>query len=161
MYPYHQKTRPYGGAIRAKEKTAPLSTDRRLQELLALAQTEALAMQRRYQALRDMEALAEARDILHTMYLNTCKQQRRLREASFALFGDTPQTLPAAESPLPADAEALLTETLLAEMDNVPFFRALYTAMEDAELRDAFFEILTDTQTHIGGLNYLYAKYLR
>ena len=83
----------------------------------------------------------------------------------FFIFGTTPQeneacetaeTEEAAEVP---DTCALLEELLLAEMDDISFYRALLFAMTEADLRNAFFEILTDKQNHAVALSHLYAKY--
>ena len=68
----------------------------------------------------------------------------------------TAETEEAAEVP---DTCALLEELLLAEMDDISFYRALLFAMTEADLRNAFFEILTDKQNHTVALSHLYAKY--
>ena len=60
---------------------------------------------------------------------------------------------------MPGCAAALLEELLLAEMDDISFYRALLFAMTEADLRNAFFEILTDKQNHTVALSHLYAKY--
>ncbi len=44
-------------------------------------------------------------------------------------------------------------------MDDISFYRALLFAMTEADLRNAFFEILTDKQNHAVALSHLYAKY--
>jgi len=44
-------------------------------------------------------------------------------------------------------------------MDDISFYRALLFAMTEADLRNAFFEILTDKQNHTVALSHLYAKY--
>ena len=54
---------------------------------------------------------------------------------------------------------ALLEELLLTELDDIPFYRALLFAMEEDDLWNLMFEILTDKQNHAAALNHLYAKY--
>ncbi len=166
MYPYNRKTQLYSLKTCAKESITspnqnnPLSSDRRLQELLSLAQAEAKQMAEKYAALMNDTSMAESEAILRTMYLDGMKHLRMLREVGFTLFNDTGE--PQAETTAPsADNDTLLEELLLAEMDDISFYRDLLFAMEEEDLRNIFFEILTDKQNHTAALNYLYAKYLR
>ena len=75
---------------------------------------------------------------------------------SCAIYFRFPETEEATEA---TDTCALLEELLLAEMDDISFYRALLFAMTEADLRNAFFEILTDKQNHTVALSHLYAKY--
>ena len=96
------------------------------------------------------------------MYLDGKKHLRLLQEVSFLIFGTTPQKNEACETEEATEAPdtcALLDELLLAEMDDISFYRALLFAMTEADLRNAFFEILTDKQNHAVALSHLYAKY--
>lgn len=167
MYPYNRNTQLYHS--RAKEtqaeKPSLLSQDKRLEELLSLARTETAETTRKFETLLDRAELSEAEQILRTMYLDGKKHLRLLQEVIFLIFGTTPQeneacetaeTEEAAEVP---DTCALLEELLLAEMDDISFYRALLFAMTEADLRNAFFEILTDKQNHTVALSHLYAKY--
>lgn len=166
MYPYNRNTQLYSLQTCAKESVAspnpnsPLSADRRLQELLTLAQAEAKQMAEKYAALINAAGMAEAEAILRTMYLDGMKHLRMLREVGFTLFNDTNEPQTETVTP-PADTNTLLEEMLLAEMDDISFYRDLLFAMEEEDLRNIFFEILTDKQNHTAALNYLYAKYLR
>ena len=167
MYPYNRKTQIYNTPIRAKEASAKekqeasLSSDRRLQELLSLSQQETHQIAKKYEALMAEPALDEAKDILKTMYLDTLKHLRRLQEVIFMIFSDNGTSSPPelSEPEITSDGKNLLEELLLTEMDDMNFYRNLFFAMPEGELRDAFFEILTDKQNHCNGLNYLYAKY--
>mgnify|MGYP000893615964 CR=1 FL=1 len=156
MYPYNRNTQLYHS--RAKEtqaeKPSLLAQDKRLEELLSLARTEA--------TLLDRAELSEAGQILRTMYLDGKKHLRLLQEVGFLIFGTTPQENEACETEEATEATdtcALLEELLLAEMDDISFYRALLFAMTEADLRNAFFEILTDKQNHAVALSHLYAKY--
>ena len=164
MYPYNRNTQLYHS--RAKEtqaeKPSLLAQDKRLEELLSLARTEAAETTRKFETLLDRAELSEAEQILRTMYLDGKKHLRLLQEVIFLIFGTTPQeneacetaeTEEAAEVP---DTCALLEELLLAD---ISFYRALLFAMTEADLRNAFFEILTDKQNHTVALSHLYAKY--
>lgn len=96
------------------------------------------------------------------MYLDGKKHLRLLQEIGFLIFGTTPQENEACETEEATEATdtcALLEELLLAEMDDISFYRALLFAMTEADLRNAFFEILTDKQNHAVALSHLYAKY--
>lgn len=167
MYPYNRKTQLYHTPIRAKERTnttqsSDLSTDRRLQELLMLAKQEAAQLAQKYTALLQEEALTEAQNIIKTMETDGKKHQRILQEVLFIIFSDTAEEMteemPETETETNSGA-ALLEELLLTELDDIPFYRSLLSTMEDNDLWDLMFEILTDKQNHTAALNHLYAKY--
>lgn len=164
MYPYNRNTQLY--STRSKETTAEpdqtalLTSDRRLEELLTLARQEAWQTAKKYEALLNNIGLAEAESILKAMYLDGMKHLRLLREVGFTIFGNTGETMEEPiETEITADASALLEELLLAEMDDINFYRDLLFAMPEEELWNAFFQIITDKQNHTAALNHLYAKY--
>ena len=165
MYPYNRNTRLYDTHTRAKEttmqpdQTALLSSDRRLEELLVLARQEAHQTARKFKNLLQNTDMAEAEAILKAMYLDGLKHLRLLREVGFTIFGNTSEIEPAVEPEITADAPALMEELLLAEMDDINFYRNLLFAMPEEDLWNAFFEIITDKQNHTAALNNLYAKY--
>lgn len=51
------------------------------------------------------------------------------------------------------------SNALFGELSAVEFYRKLYFAFLNPELRDALFEIITDEQGHAQILNYMYSKY--
>lgn len=168
MYPYNRNTHLYTSKVQAKEETAApgLSADRRLLELLQLALEASNTAFCRYQALMAEPALEGSTDILKTMLLDEQKHGRQLKDVIYSIYGPT-QTLEqtetagepkAAPEPKTMGGE-LLEETLLAEMDDISFFRDLLLSMPEEELRDPFYEIVTDKQNHCTGLCYLYTKY--
>ncbi len=172
MYPYNVKTQPSGGRLRARnqQNAAPLSSDRRLRELLALAQQESAKTEQKYETLCDKEELSGAEDILHTMQMDEKKHQRILQDAVFLIFGEgtadaptliieTEETSDAEDAAEAENTENMLENLLLAEMDEVSFYRDLLFSMEDADLWGFFFEIVTNKQNHCAALNHLYAKY--
>lgn len=164
MYPYNRNTQLYHSLAKETQAEEPslLSQDKRLEELLSLARAEAQETARKFEALLDSAELAEAEQILRTMYLDGMKHLRLLQEVGFLIFGTTPQEGEAcetAETEEAADTCALLEELLLAEMDDVSFYRDLLFAMPETDLWNAFFEILTDKQNHTAALSHLYAKY--
>lgn len=175
MYPYNLKRKNTSTSIAAKERmnqnNTDLSADRRLQELLQLAQQDAAALEQKYTALLKEELLKDAESILNTLVTDEKKHQRILREILFTIFSDTiNELLPDPENAEPEaetkSVEALLEELLFTEMDDITFFRNLLSAMTvstgshaDNDLWDLIFEIITDKQNHTAALNHLYAKY--
>ena len=91
MYPYNRNTQLYHS--RAKEtqaeKPSLLAQDKRLEELLSLARTEATETTRKFETLLDRAELSEAGQILRTMYLDGKKHLRLLQEVGFLIFGTT------------------------------------------------------------------------
>ena len=86
MYPYNRNTQLYHS--RAKEtqaeKPSLLAQDKRLEELLSLARTEAAETTRKFETLLDRAELSEAEQILRTMYLDGKKHLRLLQRSSFS-----------------------------------------------------------------------------
>ena len=164
MYPYniHRPKTAIIAKERSQTKKSDLSTDRRLQELLQLARQDAARLEKKYHTLLEEVTLTTAQDIIRTMEIDSMKHQRILQEVLFTIFSDTFQDIfeDIAEGELPPkEAEALLEELLFTELDDVTFYRNLLFAMEDDDLWDLIFEIITDKQNHTAALNHLYAKY--
>ncbi|MBR6542422.1 MAG: hypothetical protein IKT73_04350 [Anaerotignum sp.] len=164
MYPYniHRPKTTIIAKERTQTKNPDLSTDRRLQELLQLARQDAARLEEKYHALLNEVTLSTAQDIIRTMEIDSKKHQRILQEALFTIFSDTFEDIfeDIAEGDIPSkDAEALLEELLFTELDDITFYRNLLFAMEDDDLWDLIFEIITDKQNHAAALNHLYAKY--
>lgn len=169
MYPYNI-CRPQTNITakeRIQQKNPDLSTDRRLQELLFLAQKESRQLEQKYTALLQEEALKEANEIIRTMETDTKKHQRILKELLFIIFSDTVEDILEEITETQTDfldTENLLEELLLTEMDDITFYRNLLFAIgmgnhSDDDLWNLLFEILTDKQNHTAALNHLYAKY--
>ena len=163
MYPYNRNTQLYHTILRAKEKNKPaLSDDRRLQELLQLARLDAARLEEKYTSLLQEAALTAAQDVIRTMEIDSKKHQRILREILFTIFSDTFEDIfedITEGEASPKEAEALLEELLFTELDDITFYRNLLSAMDDDDLWELIFEIITDKQNHTAALNHLYAKY--
>lgn len=168
MYPYNLKTK--NTPILAKERsrktnpTTDLSADRRLLELLQMAKKDATALEKKYNALLQEEALKEAEDIIRTMETDGKKHQRILLEILFTIFSDSFEDIleEIEESEIEQKTvEELLEELLFIELDDIPFYRSLLEAMDEEDLWNLLFEILTDKQNHAAALNHLYAKYMQ
>ena len=166
MYPYNRNTQLYSRlqptetpcADTAAEQSS-LSADRRLEELLTLSLQETAELAGIYEALRQEAVFQDAQNILRTMELDERKHLRRLRELLFEIYGtavDAPTVTPS----LPCQTmEETMEWLLLRELDDSTFYRNLLLSLPAEEVRDAFFEILTDKQNHTCALNHLYAKY--
>lgn len=172
MYPYNTNTRlsakkqPATTRLQSRaQQDTPLATDRRLHELLLIALEQTEKTEQQYAALLAEEALADAADTLRTMQIDEKKHQRILREILFAIYGtadaeDTPESPDTGETDVPESLADFLETLLFAEMDEVGFYRELLFAMEEQELRDFFYEIISNKQNHATALQHLYAKYL-
>ncbi len=172
MYPYNRNTQLYGVKKQARgtgaqlrtrnNQNVPLSSDRRLQELLTLARQESAKTEKKYEALGNHTKLTEAQDIIHTMRIDEKKHHRILREVLFTIFSDTLEEVWEDIIDMETekmDTEDLLEDLLLTEMDDISFYRELLFAMDTTELRELFYEIITNKQNHTAALNHLYAKY--
>lgn len=162
MYPYNRNTQLYHCLAKeapTQERTL-LAKDKRLEELLSLANEEAMQTAQKTETLLHSAELAEAENLLKTMYLDGKKHLRLLQELCFSIFGTAPQSkeAPAAST---ADTCTLLEELLCEEMDDISFYRDLLFAMPTGELQHPFWEIITDKQNHATALSHLYAKYFR
>lgn len=162
MYPYNRNTKLYHCLAKeepTQEKTL-LAKDKRLEELLSLAGEGATQTAQKTEALLHSAELAEEEGLLKTMYLDSRKHLRLLRELCFAIFGTTPDTT----VPPTANTEStctLLEELLCEEMDDIAFYRDLLFAMPTGELQHPFWEMILDKQSHATALSHLYAKYFR
>lgn len=163
MYPYNRNTQLYHSLAKETLAETPslLAQDKRLEKLLSLARQEAEETAKKFEALLDSTELAEAEQILKTMYLDSKKHLRLLQEVGFLIFGTTESKSCETETAEAADSCALLEELLFGEMDDISFYRDLLFAMPEKDLWNAFFEILTDKQSHATALSHLYAKYFR
>lgn len=168
MYPYHQNTqvsqRNQLSARESKDLTlSELAADQRLLALLHLAMEETAQTEARFRRLAESYPIfAPSAQILKSMALDEQKNGKRLQEIYYTITKrqpekKTPENTPSTLEEL--DPETFLEQMLLSEMDQVNFYRNFLLAIPSGELRDLFFEILTDKQNHVSGLTYLYSKY--
>ena len=168
MYPYHQNTQPaFRNALRARETAEPslaeLAADQRLLALLHLAMEETREREARFRRLAEQYPVFEpSQNILNAMALDEQKNHKRLQEIYYTVTKRRPESVSSENIPSTLeelDPETALEELLLSEMDQVNFYRNFLLAVPEGQLRDLFFEILTDKQNHVSGLTYLYSKY--
>ena len=170
MYPYNRNTHYFQRqSLTAREAKDPaiqeLAEDDRLLALLKVATEETAQLANRYRRLlTEAPALSSSADMLKSMYLDEKKHLKNLREALFLITGETPETPDESQTPSTLeviDPKAYLEETLMQELDAADFYRNFFLAVPDGALRDLFFEILTDKQSHANALTYLFSKYFR
>ena len=163
MYPYTNHHPRLSMRETKDPALAELAEDSRLLSLLqvAVADTEQIA-ERYRRLLQEAEILSPSETVLKSMYLEEKKHLRQLREALYLITGQTPEIQPEEQTPSTLeiiDPKTYLEETLLLELNAIDFMRNFFLAVPDGELRDLFFEILTDKQSHANALTYLFSKY--
>lgn len=168
MYPYNRNTHYFQRqSLTAREAKDPaiaeLAEDDRLLALLKVAAEETAQLANRYRRLlTEAPVLSPSADMLKSMYLDEKKHLKNLREALFLITGETPETPDESQPPSTLeviDPKTYLEETLMQELDAADFYRNFFLAVPDGALRDLFFEILTDKQSHANALTYLFSKY--
>ncbi|WP_313526627.1 hypothetical protein [Anaerotignum sp.] len=167
MYPYNKNTQLYNTSLEIKEKTketskenqaAALAEDRRLLEILYMAQQETADLAERFASLMTDPKMADSVNILKAMYLDELKHINQLKEAYYLITNEKDEAMPKGTPPTISGQE-LLEDTLLLEIDNGDFYRTLHLTMPTQELRDLFFEISSDKMSHSNALTYLFSKY--
>lgn len=167
MYPYNRTTQLGTAASETKEtlqkkhpstNAANPADDRRILEILDLAEMDTRAMAQRYTRMMEDETLSPSMEALRMMQLNELKHQKLLQEARYLIGGKTMSSIPSTKMS-DVKGKELIEETLLLELGNGDFFRSLYLAMPTTELRDIFYEIAANKQSHSTGLSYLFSKY--
>jgi len=134
-----------------------LSRDQRLMNLLNIAEADAKNMLQRYETMYSDSTLADNLNLVEALYLTQIKHAKLLREAIYRFTGAY-QSAMYPIVPCGENGIDLLKNTFLMEMDNATYYRDLLLSIPDQELRDIFYEILTDKQAHCQILNYLLAK---
>lgn len=167
MYPYNRNTQHYTTALEIKEKAKTMSEsdqmrnlaeDRRLQEIMYMAQQETADLAERYATLMTDPIMANSTNILKAMYLDELKHMNQLKEANYLITGKKEDTMPKGNPP-ELTGQELLEDTLLLEIDNGDFYRTMYLTMPTQDLRDIFYEISSDKMSHSNALTYLFSKY--
>ncbi len=166
MYPYNRNPQQ-NISIREDATQMPTTTelayDKRLLSLLELALQETTQLMERYHHLMtQVDTLQPAENIIKSMYLDEKKHCKQLREAYYIITGKTPQmpdTQHAYTATQITDPKNYMEETFLQELDSCDFYRSFLLCVPQNDLRDIFFEILTDKQSHTNVFPYLHSKY--
>lgn len=112
----------------------------------------------------DISNLLEDDGDAKAFYKISCDEKKHMKiftEIYAALTGEEPS-----ESDIMTDRKNVcenladnFSDAIFDELSAFEFYRKLYFAFLNVELRDAIFEIMTDKQSHAQILNYMYAKY--
>lgn len=170
MYPYRSNTNIYqkNSSLNTRETNIDitkddLKQDKRILQLLEVAQEETLQSLSAFDALIKNDALKQDVETLRNAYLDEIKHLQQLQEILYHISGKSSQTQPAVEPSLTqTNAQNISSEiekALFREMEQTDFFRELLLAMPETDLRDILFEIITDKQDHCIRLCFLFSKY--
>ncbi len=166
MYPYNrnpQKNISIREDVAQNPSATELSSDKRLLSLLELALQETTQLMERYHhMMTEVDILQPAENIIKSMYLDEKKHRKQLREAYYIMTGTAPKmpdTQHAYTHTQITDPKNYMEETFLQELDCCDFYRNFLLCVPHNDLRDIFFEILTDKQSHANIFPYLHSKY--
>ena len=170
MYPYRSNTNIYqkNTSINTRETTLSvtkqdLKQDKRLLELLEIAQQETMEALSAFDALIKNEALQPDIETLRNAYLDEIKHLKLLQEILYNIFGKSSSTQqteqPTTTKTVSQNVASEIEKTLHQEMEQTDFFRELLVAIPETDLRDILFEIITDKQDHCIRLCFLFSKY--
>lgn len=170
MYPYRSNTNIYqkNSSLNTRETNMTitkddLKQDKRILQLLEIAQQETLQSLSAFDALIKNDALKQDVETLRNAYLDEIKHLQQLQEILYDISGKSSQTQPETEQPsTEANTQNIASEiekALFREMEQTDFFRELLFAIPETDLRDILFEIITDKQDHCVRLCFLFSKY--
>lgn len=108
-----------------------------------------------YSALSDAITDTADSETVKSMSLDEYKHKRILEEIYYALTGAMPEKVEVEIEPISNNLENEFGNSLFKELEGVEIYRELMTSFESLGVRDLFFEILTDEQSHADMLNYL------
>lgn len=171
MYPYRSNTNIYqkNTSINTRETNVSvtkndLKQDKRLLELLEIAQQETMQSLSTFDALIKNTALQQDVETLRNAYLDEVKHLKQLQEISYNISGkhitQPTQTEPTSATEINIEnVSSEIEKALHQEMEQTDFFRELLFAIPETDLRDILFEIITDKQDHCIRLCFLFSKY--
>lgn len=165
MYPYNinkyqiKNTSAQSNNIPSQIESTYIQPDKRLLEMITNAISDETISAGYYKKLMEIIQDSSDKEIVRGIYADENKHKKLLDDVYFLLTGGYSPT-PTVEIPTP---ELSFTEdfakSLLNELEDARFYRELYMAFENPEIKDVFFEIITDEQDHAAKFNYLYSKY--
>lgn len=166
MYPYNvNKYNPKQDNMRSSDisasemyntTTTPMP-DKKLLQMVEDGINDSRTDAQFYQALMKMIRDAEDAEIVRSMYISELKHVKLFEEIYYMLTGIKPQ-LPDIQTPqLVQDLDDNYKKSLFNSIDEIVFYRQIYFAFANNEIRDMLFEIITDEQNNAIKLNYLLA----
>jgi len=147
MYPYNKSSRQY----QAAEAPKP---DAILLDLLKEAMADEATDMKYYDKLSWLVADPGDREVVRHVQADEKKHLKALTDIYQMLTGEVP-VVTARESEIGHDLRAELEKRVLAELEGMEFYRKLYLSHKSTEMRDAFFEMLTDEMEHAIKMQYL------
>ena len=147
MYPYNKSTNQY-------QATEAPKTDEIFLDLLKEAMTDEATDMRYYEKLSLMVQNAEDQEIVRHVQADEKKHLKALTDVYQTLTGEVPDVT-ADEPDTGLDLAAEYEKRVLEELDGMEFYRNLYLSHKSTDLRDTFFELLTDELEHAVKMQYL------
>lgn len=159
MYPYsytpsREKTEP---TITASEKAMSPKPDQKLLDLLTGALADSVQDEANYLALSEQAPGDEAR-LLRSMALDATKHGKYLRDIYTQLTGEAPPAVTPDPTVLTYD-EDTLSQMVIEELAGAAGYRQLMLSFLNRELRDLFFEMMTDEMMHAQQFQVLYTRH--
>lgn len=147
MYPYSSRNR------QCHAMEAP-QTDRIFLDLLKEAMTDEATDIRYYEKLSWLVSNDEDREVVRHVQADEKKHLKSLTDLYQKLTGEVPTAI-AKESKIGTDLRVEYEKRVLEELEGMEFYRTLYLSQKDMEIRDLFFEMMTDELEHAAKMQYL------
>ena len=114
-----------------------------------------------YDSIAEMLSDEDDRKIFHKIHHDEDKHKKIFTEIYEILTGETPspEELMTDEKEISENMIQNFSDAIFDELSAVEFYRKLYFAFLNQEIRDSLFEVITDEQSHAQILNYMYSKY--
>ena len=155
-YPYFHIPAPAAPALSASERAMTHKPDQKLLELLQEALRDEAQTAADYTALAQT-APEEAATLILPMAADEMRHAAYLRELYEKLTNQTAPEIAPVETSQPY-TEKILCGHLLAEWEDARDYRALYLSFLNRDIRDVFFELMTDEMLHGQTLLHLLAQ---
>ncbi len=158
MYPYNVP--PNKKKYNTQEKPKPdneLTPDKSFLEMLMVAIADELGDAEYYGELAAIAASAEDAEVIRGIQLDEQKHAKMFAEIYTVLTGETPKVSPKPHK-ITNNATQEYARNVFSELEAVEFYRKIYFAYVNLEIRDMIFEIITDEQAHAIKSNFLFAK---
>ncbi|MPM83916.1 hypothetical protein SDC9_130986 [bioreactor metagenome] len=159
MYPYiTNKTQKLNNVKLSNAKLVMSEEEPTIQDMIIDAIKDEEHDFKYYSALSDAITDPTDAETVKSMSLDEYKHKRLLEEIYYALTGAMPQPVEVEIEPISNNLKEEFSNSLFKELEGVELYRELMTSFESLGVRDLFFEILTDEQSHADMLNYLIQK---
>jgi rubrerythrin len=166
MYPYNMPTTTRTTIkkdVSASESNTGLRNDEKILNMLRIALQEAYDAADAYQRLLAEKDLQRDSHTIRTAYLDELKHQHLIQEVFYEIFQET---LPMDKIELNiGEKNAYISyvdafeDLLHTELENIDFYRELFSLITNTIAKDMLLEIMMDKQDHAIRLQHLYCKY--